>query len=462
MEFPYAVSPKILVQTVAPSQLAVPQPYTSLADCAVPGLDMPQRMERGFWKDGFLKSTMVVISTALGLALFLLGDRLYSDRVLKTAQPSMRDKCSAAHENRHHALMRRCSGKERWGKVSFPVFTNNLGLRDAQVREVPMDPGHRARILFVGDSFTFDYRAWEDTFVGMVSAALPDYDVLNAGIPSYSPSTYYLIVRELLETGVAFDELIVFLDISDVQDEASFYVDGPEGTVTSRSTSYRHQDASYARIRGEIGSRWLLTDEVYSFVEGLLIKAGVFWLPRPYYGDIFDTPRGAWTYRSVPEGFSMPDGYDPLGIRGGIQREGRKLDQLFKLVYDRGIPFSVAVYPWPGQLKHDDLESIQVSIWQAWCEGRCKRFINLFPDFFSEMRKCPWLLPGCWYERLYVFGDFHFTTYGNTVVARRLVEELSRTPVPRVTHTPERSSSEPRPASPGTADFQKSTPRFRG
>jgi hypothetical protein len=388
--------------------------------------------ERSPWRSAGLKAGMVLGSTALGIGLFLLGDRLYSDRVLERAAPRMQEKCSQSHEVRHHGFMRRCSGRERWGKESFPLFTNNLGLRDAEVRDVPLDPGPRARILFVGDSFTFDYRPWNETFVGMVGAALPEYDLLNAGVPSYSPSIYELIVGELLDKGVAFDEAIVFLDISDIQDEASFYMDAEDGSVTDRHASYRHQDSRYARFRGDIEERWLLTDHVYSFMERLLITAGVLWLPRTYYGDIFDPPRGAWTYRAVPDGAMMPDGYDPLGIRGGVEKAKQKMDRLFERLSGRGIPLSVAVYPWPGQLKHDSPESIQAGIWEAWCAGRCKRFINLFPDFFSEMRKCSRLLPGCWYAKIYFFGDFHLTAYGNGIIARRLVEEFRRRPVPRV------------------------------
>jgi len=45
----------------------------------------------------------------------------------------------------------------------------------------------------------------------------------------------------------------------------------------------------------------------------------------------------------------------------------------------RNIPISVVVYPWPAQVLHDTAESRQVRIWRDWCEGKCRRFISLFP-----------------------------------------------------------------------------------
>ena len=61
--------------------------------------------------------------------------------------------------------------------------------------------------------------------MGLIDNALKKkYSVLNAGVSSYSPIIYWKKVEDLINiTRLEFDELIVYLDISDIQDEASVY-----------------------------------------------------------------------------------------------------------------------------------------------------------------------------------------------------------------------------------------------
>ena len=48
-------------------------------------------------------------------------------------------------------------------------------------------------------------------------------EVLNAGVSSYSPIIYFKKIEYLIDKGFEFDELIVFIDISDIEDEATIY-----------------------------------------------------------------------------------------------------------------------------------------------------------------------------------------------------------------------------------------------
>ena len=82
------------------------------------------------------------------------------------------------------------------------------------------------RILFIGDSFTEGVSLkYEDTFVGLIDSALKKekIDVLNAARASYSTIIYWRKIKYLIEDiGLKFDEVVVFIDISDAQDEG-FY-----------------------------------------------------------------------------------------------------------------------------------------------------------------------------------------------------------------------------------------------
>jgi hypothetical protein len=89
---------------------------------------------------------------------------------------------------------------------------------------------------------------------------------------------------------------------------------------------------------------------------------------------------------------------------------------------------SVVVSPWPAQLAHDQVDSRQVRIWREWCDGKCKRFISLFPAFFAIKEACPKTRPGCWYLNDFIFGDTHYNSAGDALVASTLIDNLNRTP----------------------------------
>jgi hypothetical protein len=52
---------------------------------------------------------------------------------------------------------------------------------------------------------------------------IPAARCLNAAVSSYAPSIYYAKANDLIGSGLQIDEIIVYVDVSDVQDEAIFY-----------------------------------------------------------------------------------------------------------------------------------------------------------------------------------------------------------------------------------------------
>jgi hypothetical protein len=116
---------------------------------------------------------------------------------------------------RDHAFRPNCASVYPWGGDSYEFVTNSLGFRDERIRDVPLVDA-RPRILVLGDSFTEGKISWRDRYVGRIAALFPQYEFLNGGVSSYSPSNYYNVARTLLAAGYDIDEVIVFIDISDV------------------------------------------------------------------------------------------------------------------------------------------------------------------------------------------------------------------------------------------------------
>ena len=77
---------------------------------------------------------------------------------------------------------------------------------------------------------------YQNTFVGIISEQLSreKIEILNASVISYSPIIYWRKIKYLIDDiGLKFDELVVFIDISDIEDEALRYKLSENNTVSN-------------------------------------------------------------------------------------------------------------------------------------------------------------------------------------------------------------------------------------
>ncbi len=379
-------------------------------------------------RSGAIKLILFLVSAALSAAVFLTFDYFYTVALQgSVVSGGAQGYCFAPLDPvRFFALLPNCSCIRLWGKSSYPMFTNNLGFRDDKIRDVPLTDT-KPRVLILGDSHAEGMTAWEDTFVGRIAANFPQYDFLNGSMGAYSPSNYLNTARLVFDKGVDVDDVIVFIDISDAQDEAALYRDkDATGAVTTPGGKTIVQ-GRYGRLREYINKHLLITDDIVEFCERGLVGLGYYHLDRGE-GNEFDQERGAWTYRTVSDTLPFEAGYAPLGLERGIAKEKAKMDQLWQELAARNIPLSVVVYPWPNQIANDTVDSRQVRIWREWCEGKCERFISVFPEFFAAKAQCPRWEPGCWYLDYFIFGDIHYNSAGNAIVAEAVSKSLSEAP----------------------------------
>ena len=379
------------------------------------------------------KLLLLLFSVLLCIAAFVALDGAYSFLFRKSAVPTPSEifGCLGRDPLRVLALQPYCSCTRAWGRERYGLNVNSQGFRDEQVRQVPLtDP--RPRILMLGDSFTESMGAWNESFVGRLAARFPQYEILNGGVGGYSPSNYLNTARIALKSGLDFDEAIVFIDISDVQDEAGLVSDVDSSGAVRLAKNQYHYQTWYSNLRKFVSRYLVLTNYVWEFVERRLVAAGYYHLDHGFNGNIFDLERSGWTYRKVVEDKPFELGFAPLGVEAGIAKEKRKMDLLWQELAQRNIPISVVVYPWPAQLIYDKVDSRQVQIWRDWCAGKCKRFVNIFPEFFAEKEQCPKLQPGCWYLKNWIFGDIHLNANGNALVADVVSRNLEA--VPAVKH----------------------------
>jgi hypothetical protein len=381
------------------------------------------------------KLLLLLFAILFCLIFFVALDGLYSRFSRRSAVPTPMELfgCLVADPLRGLSLRPDCTCTRAWGRERYQLAIDSQGFRDEKVRDVP-PTGPRPRILMLGDSFTESMGPWNTSFVGRIAASFPQYEILNGGVGGYSPSNYLNTARIALNSGLDFDEAIVFMDISDVQDEAGLFRDvDASGAVVMAKHQY-HYSTPYSKLRLFVMKYFVLTNYIWEWVESGLVGVGFYHLDHGFNGNVFDLERSGWTYRKVVEDRPFELGFAPLGVEAGIAKEKRKMDLLWQDLAKRNIPISVVVYPWPATLVYDNVDSREVRIWRDWCEGKCKRFITAFPEFFAVKEQCRKWEPGCWYLQDYVFGDIHLSPRGNAIVADVVSKNLEQ--APPVKHQP--------------------------
>lgn len=368
--------------------------------------------ERGGWRRP-VKIASVNLLVLIGLYLLMEAALhiVWDGRNLLLPKNVLR----VPHPVYHHTLKANFDGYDIWGPLKNRIFTNSLGFKDAALRDVPLVPD-RKRILFIGDSFTEGIGlSYEDTFVGQFAAAFPQIEVLNAGVGGYSPSVYYEKVKYLLDHGLKFDEAIVYIDISDIQNEAQDYYYDEKGVLripTDIPDACPHLPEKVwwqkAFFVADFISEVLRAERFTKLIDKAsleTLKTG----PLPFGPEV---PIASWTYNPNTRC------YGKIGVQGGIDKAKWQMDRLYEILHAHGVPISVGVYPWAQQLLYDTEDSRQAQIWRDWCAGRCKAFYNHFPAFFRYKDKNPDFL-----RDLYIWGDHHFVAGGNKVISDDLIPQ---------------------------------------
>lgn len=264
------------------------------------------------------------------------------------------------------------------------VDINSLGLRDDEV--APKPPG-TTRVVVVGDSYTFGYGVEaSEAFPSVVEQLCAEggwpVDVVNAGIPSYSPTLEYLLLRERW-ADLQPDIVVLALDMSDFQDDLWFEdlaVYGPHGRLervrpTPRPGRFQslYKDLLLVRMfrsaLDRLYSRWRSGEE----------------LDLPQTHDLLRN-RFALTRDDLSAAESEPHWQRTLGWMGRIA----------DLVAGHGARLLVMTYPYGHQVAVDEWETgrqhygfARDKVYPAtpgehverWTRDRGLPALNLFPIF---------------------------------------------------------------------------------
>ena len=379
---------------------------------------MSESAKKGGWRRYFTaRRTLINIALVAYCVILLLAfDFAYSSLTMGEEQARGARVANSVYD---HGFAPNFDGYDVWGEVRYRLITNSLGFRDSSARNVPMKSTAR-RILLIGDSFAEAIgMSFEGSFAGLLEQAGQErsdkVEFLNAGVASYSPSIYYKKIKYLLDSGLQFDEVVLFSDTSDVTDEANSYFcidDDPKyrSHCTPAEGSMQAVTAAPKKPNFLI-DRFVITNRVR-----IAIKRWTQSLSGNRKRALnTDYSRIGWTNPKLDRGNS----YQPLGVDGGIARSVQNMRALSDLLAGRKIPLTIVVYPWAQQIAQGDRNSRQVSLWRDFCAGRCKAFVDLYPVFFAAAEA-----DKNWYERLYIVGDDHFSAAGNRMMFEQVAKRL--------------------------------------
>jgi len=328
-----------------------------------------------------------------------------------------------AHPVYDHGFRPNSSWIDRYGTYEAPYFSNSLGFRDGQIREVPMDSG-RPRVVLVGDSFTDGVGIpWEATFAGILEKSLASegIDVLNAGCNSYTPILAKIKLRHWIQDrGLRVDHVILFLDYSDVKDE-QFYEEDDQG----RARLIPYGPFASTTFWGTKVEEWSEISE--NLIEPNFVLLGAvsrnlkLWLRKLTRQEL--GKRGLFTNQAPPRWMLAWEGYqgpEKAVIETGIAKLKKNIGELAIFLRARGIPLTLVIYPWPSHVAEGKLGRAAQKIWSVWCAENQVDFIDLFPDFVG-------IGPGQeTVDRYFLHGDCHWNAAGHAKVAKALLRNRDK------------------------------------
>ncbi len=291
-----------------------------------------------------------------------------------------------------------------FGSLRYTFQTDRFGFRTGEC--AGNDPVTQATssVFVLGDSFTEGVGlAFEKTFAGLMACEWKKHGltVWNLGVVSHSPSLYYYhLLDAVRETSIVPKEIFVFLDLSDIPDEALNYEEKDGRIVWVR----RYYTAFDPHIMG------VSVNRVREFLQHNFMSAAlemtIHDMLRQRKGARLNASRSHWTVSA--------EAMKEFGEKG-LAKAAMYMDRIVDECRAWNCKLTLIVYPWPDQIAYDSDDSIQVRYWKRWAQTRSARFIDGFASFFAEPQKEV-------LAKYFIPGDVHFSAAGH----RLLFEAVSR------------------------------------
>lgn len=300
-----------------------------------------------------------------------------------------------------YSLEQNCTGTYRF-KSSFPsnsIYTDDNGLRVRQNYKKSNNEKNNNIFVF-GDSFTFGVGLeYKNTYIGLLEKNFMEYDFFNFAVPSYSPSVYLHKLNEMISKKIYPEKILVFLDISDVFDEATrwkFDRKKMEAKLLNDDIFKKNQKVDFKeknfKILKQISS--IINTELRYFRNKQKIKK-----------KIKTSVQGNFTYKDLDSLNS--DFWNKQKFNYGLTQINFVFNEIQKISSAQESELYLIIYPWVETLEYGQDNFNWSNFSKKLCNNNCK-IVDTIPNFIDYKKK-----NNNWMFELYFPNDEHFNKSGN-------------------------------------------------
>ncbi len=319
----------------------------------------------------------------------------------------------------HHELASNINLSEFWGEKKYQVITNDLGMRINENYEINKK---KRNIGFMGDSFVYgsgiDY---SNHFINFILKQNNSYNLLNLAYVGYSPSIYLKKLEYYIQKKkINFKTIYLFIDTSDIQDEAIFYREDKYGNIVRKWNSdkknqiqnlkytfknYLKQNSFIFKFYDIVSSKSVqgnqlkclnTTGKIENFIEFLDYE-------RFGYGTDFQIQKKDW-------------------VKKGQLKTLNYLSKIKKLLDDNKIKLVLVYYPSAIDIlkgKKNFNKNSHFQILNKWSMENNVEFLNTSDDFNSNSSSLNN------YINNHIKCDIHWNINGHKIIAQNILLTLN-------------------------------------
>ena len=319
----------------------------------------------------------------------------------------------------YYELKKNCKSKYRF-KKSFPLIetvTDNMGLRVGK-NSIPKEKNKKNVFLF-GDSFTYGVGIeFDKTYAGLISNNLKNYNVYNFAVGSYSPSVHLYRLKRVIEKNIIPNKIILFLDLTDVIDEATRwdYDEKKGGVKLYNNYIYKNSIKKQKFVK----KNFKITNNIISYLNFTIrslretVKIN---LKKPR--KIKTSIQGNFTYTELErldERFWKKNTF-----KKGIKTIEKRLTQISNISKNNNAEFFVVIYPWSETLEFGQEKFNWSKFVNNLCNKEKCKVIDSIPFFQNYKNKNI-----NWSTDLYFLNDEHFNEKGAYLLYKTVMQKITK------------------------------------
>ncbi len=317
-------------------------------------------------------------------------------------------------------LKKNCQTRERF-KRSFPttnLFTDNLGLRTGKKT---VKSTNNKNILIFGDSMTFGVGLeYENTYAGLIDKEMKSYNVYNFGVGSYAPSVHLYKLKKALSNNITPHKILLFLDLSDVIDEASRWVDDTDG-IPKRPEGKPHWARDGDKRKKFLEKNFKLSQELAALVRynlrNLRSQAKNIVNENQKNLKIKMSIQGQYTYTKLND--LDKRFWKNNDFLKGLKKIEKKIDEISEIADKNNAEFYLIIYPWAETLYKGEKAFSWSNYGKKLCDRNRCNLINAIPKFnkYKKTNKN-------WVHELYFLNDEHLNKGGAKLLAEIVINKI--------------------------------------